>query len=145
MSEEEVKDPNGLLEAYNRLKEDIRRISAERDALSAEKDKWTEAAQENEWRSRALLAEVKAGLTSRGLKDADRIIKVLGTEGIEFDDNGNVTGLDERIKAASADFPELFDARVRAAGKADAHAQGTVEPTVDPLRQAVHNALNNRD
>jgi hypothetical protein len=142
---DEVRDPQGLLTAYNNLKEEIKRISAERDSLTKEKEALEAASKDNAWRNRALLAEVKASLTNKGLKDADRLLKVLGTDGIDFDDEGNITGLDERVKEATKDFPELFDPKVRAAGKANAHASETVETKRDPIREAVSSALTGRN
>ena len=143
--EEEVNDPQAVLAALRAAQAEIKRISTERDELKKSVDSLKETVESDEWRNRALVAEVKSGLASRGLKDADRLIKVLGTDGIDFDENGKVTGLEERIKEASKDFPELFDPKTRAGGKADAFANQTAQPQVDPIREAVHNAVNGRD
>jgi hypothetical protein len=144
MSEEQVvKDPDGLLAAYERLKEDIRRISAERDELTKAKTALEQAAADNEWRNRALAAEVKSALTGKGLKDVERLMPLLGTEGIDFDDTGAVTGIDERLATASKEYPELFDAKRRAGGRADAFAGEVAETKSDPFRDAIHNALTN--
>lgn len=141
MPEEEIRDPHGLLEAYNKLKEEIRRITTERDEAVKQKDALAKAAEDNEWRSRALVAEVKSQLSSKGLKDPDRLIKVLGTDGLDFDEEGKLKGLDERLSTATKDFPELFDPKTKAGGKADAFATGDAEPKADPIRDAVHSAL----
>lgn len=142
MENEEVKDPQAVLTALRSAQAEIKRMSEQRDALVKEKEALQAAAKDDVWRSRALLAEVKSALTGKGLKDADRLIKVLGTDGVDFDAEGKVTGLDERLAAATKDFPELFDPKTRAAGKADAHASTTVEAKQDPFRDAVHNALS---
>lgn len=143
--EEEVNDPQAVLAALRAAQAEIKRISGEREELKKEMEALQESMKEDEWRNRALMAEVRSDLTRRGLKDADRLIKVLGTDGIDFDAEGKVTGLDERISAATKDYPELFDPKVRAGGKADAFANNTAEPQVDPLREAVHRAVNGRD
>lgn len=140
-NEETVNDPQAVLAALRSAQAEIKRISGERDALTKEKEALETAAKDDVWRSRALLAEVKSALTGKGLKDADRLIKVLGTDGVDFDADGKVTGLDERLSQATKDFPELFDPKTRAAGKADAHASTTVETKQDPFRSAVQNAL----
>ena len=142
MEETEVRDPAGLLSAYNNLKEEIKRISAERDSLNKEKEALVQAANDDVWRTRALSAEIKSELSNKGLKDADRLIKILGTDGVDFDEEGKVTGLDDRLKAATKDYPELFDPKVRAGGKADAHANTPAESKTDPFRDAVHNAIH---
>lgn len=140
-NQEQVRNEEGLLAAYNHLKEEIRKISAERDELVKSRDALQEAADNDEWRNRALLAEIKSSLTSRGLKDVERLVPLLGTEGIEFDDEGKVKGLDERLTAKSKEYPELFDPKRRAGGKADVFANEPSEPKVDPLREQVRQAL----
>lgn len=136
MTEEntEVRDPQGLLKAYNALKEEIRQISAERDALQ-------EQVKNNDWRDRALAAEVKSALAGRGLKNADRLIKVLGLDGLDFNDNGELQGFDEKLKSAAKDFPELFDPKRIVGGRADI---GEVKPSdseEDPMRAQIRAAM----
>lgn len=141
MENEEVKDPQAVLAALRAAQDEIRRISSERDEVKKSMESLQETINNDEWRNRALMAEVKSSLTNKGLKDAERLIKVLGTDGIDFDENGKVTGLDERISEATKDYPELFDPKTRAAGKADAFANGPAEPVSDPFRAAIHNAV----
>lgn len=139
---EQVQNPDGLLAAYNNLKEDIRKITAERESLTKELADLKESAGKDEWRAKALVAETKAALTSQGLKNADALMKYIGTEGLDFDDEGKVTGLDERLKELRTDLPEVFDPKRRAGGKADIFETNPAEAKVDPLKQAVHAALH---
>jgi hypothetical protein len=71
-------------------------------------------------------------LASTGVKDADRLMKYVGTDGLDFDDKGNLTGLEERLKTLKTDLPELFDVKRRVGGKADIHADTNVEVKKTP-------------
>lgn len=141
MTEEnaEIKDPAGLLAAYTKAKEDLVNLRNENKALT----KQIEEVNTDEFRGRALKAETKLALQAQGIKDVDRLMPYIGTEGLDFDEKGQVTGLDDRLKALQKDLPEIFDAKRRVGGKADIHANGEVETKVDPFRQAIHNALSN--
>lgn len=110
MSEEEVKDPQGLLKAYRQLQEDIVAVRKERDELQ-------EAGSEeviNKWKTRALQAEAKFAVQGTGVKDSERVLKYLNLDGVDFDEKGEVTGLKEKLEEIKKDFPELFDAKKRA-------------------------------
>lgn len=134
---EEVKDPAGLLAAYTKAKEDLVNLRNENKALQ----KQIEEVNTDEFRARALKAETKLALQAQGIKDVDRLMPYIGTEGLDFDDKGAVTGLDDRLKALQKDLPEIFDPKRRVGGKADIHADSPAEQKRDPLRDAVHSAL----
>lgn len=140
--ENEVKDPTGLLAAYNNLKEELKKVAGERDAAKSQVETLTEQAKEDSWRKKALSAETKAALQAAGIKDSDKVLKYVSTEGIDFDDEGNLKGFDEKLKEWKADLPAVFDAKVRAGGKADMFAKDEVEPKTNPLADAVHRAMN---
>lgn len=77
-------------------------------------------------KDRALKAEAKLKLNALGIKDPDRVVKYLKFEGVEFAEDGTITGLDDSINTVKSDFPELFDARKRVGGKVDAAADNPV-------------------
>lgn len=136
---EEVKDPQALLTAYNKLKADLRDLATERDSLKSQ----VAELNTDQFRIQALTAEAKLALAGQGIKDVDRLMPYIGTEGLDFDDKGQVTGLNERLETLKKDLPEVFDAKVRAGGKADIHATSDAEVKTNPLQAAVRNALNN--
>lgn len=143
--EEEVKNPEAVLAELRRAQEDLKALRAEVQSLTTERDSLAskvESSKDDVFRARALAAETKLALNAQGIKDTDRLMKYVGTDGIDFDDEGNVTGIDERLKALRADLPELFDVKRRVGGKADIHANDAVEAKQDPLRAAVHAAVN---
>lgn len=118
MSEEEVKDPQGLLKAYRELQQDVVTLRDENKSL---KDNSSEDAV-NTWKTRALKAEARVSLSDQGIKDADRILKYVDLDGVDFDDEGNLTGLDDKLNEIKSDFPELFDVKRRAGrSSADIH------------------------
>ena len=140
MTEEtpEIKDPAGLLAAYTKAKEDLVNLRNENKALQ----KQLEDVNTDEFRARALKAETKLALQAQGVKDVDRLMPYIGTEGLDFAEDGTVKGLDERLKGLQKDLPEIFDPKRRAGGKADIFADGAPEQKRDPLKEAVHAALS---
>lgn len=136
--ENEVRDPAGLLAAYNKAKEDLVSLRTEYKALE---DK-VAGMSTDEFRLKALSAETRLALQAQGIKDVDRLMPYIGTDGLDFSEDGKVTGLSERMDALRKDLPEVFDPKVRAGGKADIFANDSVEVKQDPFRAAIHNALN---
>lgn len=133
---DEVRDPAALLASYNKLKADIAELATERDGLK----KQLESLNSDEFRLKALGAEAKLALASQGIKD-ERAFKLVGTDGLDFAEDGSVTGLKERLAELTKEWPEIFDAKVRAGGKADIHANDNADIRRDPLREAVHKAV----
>lgn len=138
---EEVRDAAALLAAYNKLKVEIKELATERDGLKSNLDALKEQIETDEFRIKALTAEAKLALTEQGIKD-ERALKLVGTEGLDFAEDGSITGLKERVKELSTEWPEIFDAKRRAGGKADIFANDDANIEGNPLRSAVHAALN---
>lgn len=139
MSEEvtEVKDPQGLLKAYEKAKQDLIDLRNEKKELEKQLESVDDDAV-NKWKERAVRAEAKANLESQGIKDADRILKYVSLEGVDFDDEGNLTGIDEKLSGIKEDFPELFDTKKRAGrNSADIHADGTAKTEMSPTERQV--------
>lgn len=145
----EVRDPQGLLKSYNQLKEDIKSVreqlaslQSEKDSLASAKDKLEDAVKNDVWKQRALASEIKGSLEKQGLRDAERLMKYVGTEGLDFNEEGKLVGLDDRLKTLKSDLPEIFDPRRRAGGRADIFAKSVAEPQSDPLRESVRAAIS---
>lgn len=91
----------------------------------------------------AAMAKAKPGLVRAAAKDAlrnaglilpekgspdgnyQRAIRLFDMDDIEVDDDGEVTGLDEQIKAVKRDFPELFAKRGGSRVNAGAGSSGS--------------------
>lgn len=142
---EEVHDPEGLLKAYREAVEDLKVGRDRIKALEAERDTFKqqiESFEPDAWKPKAVTAEIKLALERQGIKDVERLMPYIGTDGIELSEDGKLVGLDDRLTSLKKDLPEVFDPKVRAGGKADIFATGPIEPHVNPLKQAVHRALN---
>lgn len=110
---EEIKDPEGFLKSYYKAMDEAKEMREENKTLKTQVESTSEEAV-NKWRDRALRGEAKANLESQGIKNPDRILKYINLEGVDFDDDGNVTGLDDKVSEVKTDFPELFDVKRRA-------------------------------
>lgn len=118
--------------------EDLDKIQNRLDESKAEAKKFRE--QRDEWKTkaetnavntslkeRALKAEAKLKVAALGVKDPERIVKYLSLDGVDFDEEGNITGLDEAVGTVKADFPELFDPKRRVGGQADSAVNAPVK------------------
>lgn len=123
---EEVKNPEAVLAELRRAQEDLKTLRAEKKELEARLESTDEEAV-SKWKDRAVKAEAKVNLEGQGIKNADRILKYMDLEGVDFDDNGALTGFEDKLTGIKTDFPELFDPKRRAGGKADIHAKNEVE------------------
>lgn len=141
---EEVKDPEAVLAELRRAQEDLKTLRAKVTAVETERDSLKEqmdSLDPDKWKSNALDAQVRLALLNQGIKDADRLMPYIGTEGLDLDETGKVTGLDERLGNLKKDLPEVFDPKVRAGGKADIFASNPANEKIDPFEAQVKRAL----
>lgn len=89
------------------------------------------------WKSKAINTAVKAALKDQGVKDMDRIFKVLDLEGVDLDDKDALVGFDEKVAATKKDWPELFDAKRRVGGGADIFTEGEPKTQMTPTELQV--------
>ena len=154
---DEVKDPEGLLRAYEKAKKDleflrgqIKELEGERDALSSEKAALeTEFAGSTEeigkWRDRVLKGEVTKNLEAQGIKNPERVLKYVDLEGVDLDDEKGLVGFDEKLAVVKTDFPELFDVKRRAARTSvDLHADNPTKPELTGTDAQVARLFGNK-
>lgn len=120
-----IKDAEAFLAAHEQLKTDIKAVRDENKGLKQAVEATDEEAV-SKWKNRSIRAEALAQLQATGVKDAERILKRIDLSKVDFDENDSLTGLDTSIEEFKTDFPELFDAKRRAAS-ADIHANGVAE------------------
>lgn len=128
----------------NRLDEskaEAKKFREQRDEARVERDSGAVNASLKE---RALKAEAKLKLNVLGIKDPDRVVKYLDLSTVDFDEEGDIVGLDDSIGTVKSDFPELFDPKVRVAGKADAAADTEVRTQKDPHALAIDRVFAHR-
>lgn len=113
----EIKDPEAVLAALERAKKDAKAAREEKEALEA---KLAQYEQDNAKYSGKLLREkVIQELGKLNIANTERILKFVKFEGLTFDEELNIVGLEEQIAELKNDFPELFDPKLLVAGKAD--------------------------
>jgi minor structural protein GP20 len=115
---EEIQDPKAVLAALDRAKKDAEKWRKEVDALKSTPG-------EDKFKDRAMKAEIKNTLHDSGVKNVDRILKHMSLDGIDFDDDGNLVGLESKMKELRDDIPELFDVKKRA-GAIDQFKEGAI-------------------
>lgn len=120
MEQEEVSTEEQLVKvkaALEKAKKDIEKY----------KGQLADNSETKTYRDRAVKAEAKLALQSKGIKDPDRLVKYLSLDAIDFDEQGNLTGLDESVETVKKDFPELFDKKRQVGGGGDIWAKGQVK------------------
>lgn len=141
---EDIRDPEAFLKAYKKMKEDLVTLRSENKELKTQVDSTDEEAV-NKWKERAVKAEAKNSLNGQGIKDADRILKYVSLDGVDFDEEGNLSGLDDKLEGIKTDFPELFDVKKRAGrNNADIHADSKVETPKSTTESQVERIFANR-
>lgn len=141
---EDINDPEAFLRAYRKMKEDLKALRAENKELATQVESTDESAV-NKWKERAVKAEAKANLEGQGIKNADRILKYVSLDGVDFDEEGNLSGLDDKLDTIKADFPELFDVKRRAGrNSADIHADTKVDTQKSATESQVDRLFANK-
>jgi hypothetical protein len=114
----EIKDPKKVLDALERAKTDAKKFREEKEQF---KKQYEQAVVElNEWSAELLKERVAKKLEKDGLPNVDRLFKYLDFGKIGFDPEKDIVGLNEQMDTLKSDFPELFDAKIRVGGKANA-------------------------
>lgn len=134
---DQIEDAEKFLNAYYGAMEDAKTLREENKTLQTQLES-TSDEEISKWRTRALQAEAKATLESQGIKNPDRILKYLNLDGVDFDEEGNLTGLDDKVNEVKTDFPELFDVKRRAgSSSADIHEGKPAKRELTPSEQQV--------
>lgn len=112
---EENSELEEVREALHSANEEAKRFRLERNDLREELDSLKN---DNPWKNRYLQSEAKVKLAEEGIKNTDRVLKLIDLSDVDLDDEGNIKGLDEQFESVKEDFPEIFDPKKRA-GDAD--------------------------
>ncbi len=123
-AQEKLKKANGQAAAHRKEADEMKRkgeTEAEANARQAREE--AETAASKAWKPRIVKQAARAALVEAGLTGApDRLLKLVDVDQVEVDDEGEVTGLDDQIKALKKDYPELF--AKRGAARIDAADKG---------------------
>lgn len=119
-----LNDPKAVLAALDRAKNDAKKFREEKEKLEVDLNSSNQKVAE--FSGKLLKEKVAQRLSAEGLKEPKRFIKYLDTLKLEFDENLEVTGLDEQLEQLKADLPEIFDAKLRVGGQADTSLKATI-------------------
>ena len=113
----EIKDPKAVLDALDRAKADAKRFREEKEALEINLNSRDQKIAE--YSGKLLREQVKKELSAQNITNVDRLLKYIDFNKLEFDEEFNVSGLEDQIIGIKTDFPEFFDPKLLVAGKAD--------------------------
>lgn len=119
-----LNDPKAVLAALDRAKNDAKKFREEKEKLEVDLNSSNQKVAE--FSGKLLKEKVAQRLSAEGLKEPKRFIKYLDTLKLDFDENLEVTGLDEQLEQLKADLPEIFDAKLRVGGQADTSLKATI-------------------
>lgn len=119
-----IEDPKAVLGALDRAKNDAKRFREEKESLQAALEEKENRI--NQFSKKLLDEKINQELSKSGIDDPQRFIKLFDMDQIGLDEELNVVGLDAQISQLKADLPEIFDAKMRVAGKADAAVSTSV-------------------
>jgi hypothetical protein len=131
-TEVEIKDPKAVLAALEKAKSEAKKYREEKEAL--EGDLSLSNKRLVEYGDRLLKEKTKQTIADLGIKDPERLMKYVNFDGLQFSDDMDILGLTDQIESIKNDLPELFDAKLRVGGQADAAAT-TVVNTVQSASQ----------
>ena len=114
---EEIKDPQAVLNALDRAKNDAKKFREEKEALEKQIESKNE--QIAKYSNKLLKEKVQKEIDKLNIANNERIFKYLKLESLHFDDDFNINGLEDQIDVMKTDFPELFDSKLLVAGKGD--------------------------
>jgi uncharacterized protein (UPF0264 family) len=130
---DEIRDYPNLLKMYREAVEELKDERDKRKTLEATNADLTKKLEtkpeevESEWKKKAIASEAKAALNATGVKDADRFFKYLDLSNVDYDEEGQLVGLDDAVTTITTDFADVFDPKKRVGGKADIHTKGATE------------------
>lgn len=113
----EIKDPKAVLDALDRAKADAKRFREEKEALEVNLNSRDQKIAE--YSGKLLREQVKKELSAQNITNVDRLLKYIDFNKLEFDEEFNVSGLEDQVVGIKTDFPEFFDPKLLVAGKAD--------------------------
>lgn len=119
-----INDAKAVLDALDRAKSDAKKFREEKEQL--EVDLNSKDQKIAEFSGRLMNEKINQKLSAEGLKEPARFLKYIDTTKLDFNDDLEITGLDEQLEQLKQDFPEIFDAKIRVGGQADTAIKATV-------------------
>jgi hypothetical protein len=122
-----IEDPKAVLTALERAKSDAKKFREQAEQLQNslnEKD-----AAISQYGDKLISQKLSQKLAAEGIVDADRVVKFIDMSKISLDNDFNIIGFEDQLQVLKNDLPEVFDAKVRVGGQADAATKTSVSTT----------------
>ena len=119
-----IEDPKAVLNALDRAKNDAKKYREEKEKLEAIIEEGKNTVQK--YSSTLLKEKVAQEIAKEGIKDPERVLRFIDTNSLSLDDEFNLVGFEDQLSQLKADLPEIFDAKLRVGGQADAAIQASV-------------------
>jgi hypothetical protein len=124
LKETVIEDPKAVLSALERAKSDAKKYREQAEELQNTVNQKDEALLK--YNSAILNEKINQKLLSEGIKNPDRVLKFLSTENLSVDEEFNLIGFEDNFEQLKSELPELFDAKLRVGGQADAAISASV-------------------
>jgi hypothetical protein len=119
-----IEDPKAVLSALERAKADAKKFREQAEEL--EKTVGDKNNTIIQYGQTILNEKLSQKLLNEGIKDPERMIKFINKDEISLDDDLNLIGFEDQFEKLKADLPEVFDAKLRVGGQADAAVKASV-------------------
>jgi hypothetical protein len=119
-----IEDPKAVLSALERAKSDAKKYREQAEEL--EKTITQKDSTISQYGQTILNEKLSQKLFNEGIKDPERIIKFINKDEISLDDDLNIIGFEDQFEKLRSDLPEVFDAKLRVGGQADAAVKASV-------------------
>jgi hypothetical protein len=119
-----IEDPKAVLSALERAKSDAKKFREEKESLSNDiENKQGLIAKFSE---KLLREQMVKAISKEGIAEPERVLRFVDFNGLSLDDDMNALGVEDQLEKLKADLPEIFDAKLRVGGKADAAIKASV-------------------
>lgn len=125
---EDVKDAAGLLTA---LKTANAEAKSHREALEEAK---TQLAELEGFKGNSKSIAIERELKAAGVKNPERITKLMNIDNIDLDNEGKLAGFEEQFEIVKSEYSELFDVKKRA-GSVDQFEKQPMKPELTATQQ----------
>lgn len=119
-----IEDPKAVIDALNRAKSDAKKFREEKERLENDLNSKDQAIAE--YSGKLLREKTLQKISAEGIKDPERLMKFINISNLSFNDDFEVLGFDEQFNQLKEDLPEIFDAKLRVGGQADASIKASV-------------------
>jgi hypothetical protein len=135
----EIRDPKAVLDALERAKAEAKKSRLEKETLEAEMTYIN--ANLNSLKSNLINQKVQAQLKEMGIANSERILKYVKLEDVDLDESLELKGFGDQVEQIKADFPELFDPKLRVAGLADSGVNSAVDTNISATEMQARSVL----